>query len=87
MHMATHHLQPCPAPTSPCTQFALKKLTPFDVTLISDVGHPHFPGWKLIALLLISATIAASLSSNLDPRIYRAPRIRSTITRINRTDS
>lgn len=61
---------------------------PMDITLnsISDVGHPHFPGWEWVALLLVCATIVANIHGTLDPRTFRIPRIRHTVTRVVKTE-
>jgi hypothetical protein len=53
---------------------------------IADTGHPQFPGWEIIIALLVAATIAASISGALDPRSFRAPKLRSTyISRLVRS--
>lgn len=38
-------------------------------SLIADTGHPDFPGWELIAVLLMAATISVLLSG--DPTTLR----------------
>jgi len=69
-----------------CAQDCADNIRRLDVTFISDVGHPHFPGWELLTLLLICATILANINGHLDPRGFRPPRLRQTISRVVRKE-
>lgn len=44
---------------------------PDAATLIADTGHPNFPGWELIAVLLMAATISLLIASDLQAALRR----------------
>ena len=41
--------------------------------LIADCGHPHWPGWQVLAYLLLVATICAVFAQAPTPRTFRPP--------------
>lgn len=52
------------------------------IDLIADFGHPHFPGWMLIMILVLITIAAQSMSPS--NTIIRTRPTRTSITRLVR---
>ena len=44
---------------------------PDAATLIADTGHPQFPGWEVIAAILMAATISLLISGDIEAALRR----------------
>ncbi len=55
------------------------RAVPTAEALIADLGHPHWPGWRVLILLAVAAQLAALLAGRdmiRPPRLPRAPIVR-----------
>ncbi len=64
------------------TIYAYAATAPDPNELIADFGHPHFPGWMLIMILVLITIAAQSMSPS--NTIIRTRPTRTSITRLVR---